>query len=324
MKKKLSIVMMLLLVLTFVSCTPTQTEFYSKVKELNNWEFSDLTMNGAVEVILEDEAGTESVPIDFTATGYTNNKAIQGYMDLAMTSNLEQVVLPQMKMFIDKSDVYLNKDYFTQTYELSGIEVPQKLQALDAEYICISQDSNSALNELVANPDLIYSIYEQIINELGIDIPVTKAGNAYTITLDENTLFDQTVKAVDTAITNLDSLNESLALGLTQERINSIKSNYDKEMFEMETGLIKAMIKGSQFKVTYDFKDENTVLLNMDINIPIMIPETETSPASKMTLKASVNAETKKGEPREVTLPEKSVKMTQQEYYNLLLPTQTN
>lgn len=324
MKKKLSIVMMLLLVLTFVSCTPTQTEFYSKVKELNNWEFSDLTMNGAVEVILEDEAGTESVPIDFTATGYTNNKAIQGYMDLAMTSNLEQVVLPQMKMFINKSDVYLNKDYFTQTYELSGIEVPQKLQALNAEYICISQDSNSALNELVANPDLIYSIYEQIINELGIDIPVTKAGNAYTITLDENTLFDQTVKAVDTAITNLDSLNESLALGLTQERINSIKSNYDKEMFEMETGLIKAMIKGSQFKVTYDFKDENTVLLNMDINIPIMIPETETSPASKMTLKASVNAETKKGEPREVTLPEKSVKMTQQEYYNLLLPTQTN
>lgn len=324
MKKKLSIVMMLLLVLTFVSCTPTQTEFYSKVKELNNWEFSDLTMNGAVEVILQDETGTESVPIDFTATGYTNNKAIQGYMDLAMTSNLEQVVLPQMKMFINKSDVYLNKDYFTQTYELSGIEVPQKLQALDAEYICISQDSNSALNELVANPDLIYSIYEQIINELGIDIPVTKAGNAYTITLDENTLFDQTVKAVDTAITNLDSLNESLALGLTQERINSIKSNYDKEMFEMETGLIKAMIKGSQFKVTYDFKDENTVLLNMDINIPIMIPETETSPASKMTLKASVNAETKKGEPREVTLPEKSVKMTQQEYYNLLLPTQTN
>lgn len=324
MKKKLSIVMMLLLVLTFVSCTPTQTEFYSKVKELNNWEFSDLTMNGAVEVILEDEAGTESVPIDFTATGYTNNKAIQGYMDLAMTSNLEQVVLPQMKMFIDKSDVYLNKDYFTQTYELSGIEVPQKLQALDAEYICISQDSNSALNELVANPDLIYSIYEQIINELGIDIPVTKAGNAYTITLDENTLFDQTVKAVDTAITNLDSLNESLALGLTQERINSIKANYDKEMFEMETGLIKAMIKGSQFKVTYDFKDENTVLLNMDMNIPIMIPETETSPASKMTLKANVNAETKKGEPREVTLPEKSVKMTQQEYYNLLLPTQTN
>lgn len=324
MKKKLSIVMMLLLVLTFVSCTPTQTEFYSKVKELNNWEFSDLTMNGAVEVILQDETGTESVPIDFTATGYTNNKAIQGYMDLAMTSNLEQVVLPQMKMFINKSDVYLNKDYFTQTYELSGIEVPQKLQALDAEYICISQDSNSALNELVANPDLIYSIYEQIINELGIDIPVTKAGNAYTITLDENTLFDQTVKAVDTAITNLDSLNESLALGLTQERINSIKSNYDKEMFEMETGLIKAMIKGSQFKVTYDFKDENTVLLNMDINIPITIPETETSPASKMTLKASVNAETKKGEPREVTLPEKSVKMTQQEYYNLLLPTQTN
>lgn len=324
MKKKLSIVMMLLLVLTFVSCTPTQTEFYSKVKELNNWEFSDLTMNGAVEVILEDEAGTESVPIDFTATGYTNNKAIQGYMDLAMTSNLEQVVLPQMKMFINKSDVYLNKDYFTQTYELSGIEVPQKLQALDAEYICISQDSNSALNELVANPDLIYSIYEQIINELGIDIPVTKAGNAYTITLDENTLFDQAVKAVDTAITNLDSLNESLALGLTQERINSIKSNYDKEMFEMETGLIKAMIKGSQFKVTYDFKDENTVLLNMDMNIPIMIPETETSPASKMTLKANVNAETKKGEPREVTLPEKSVKMTQQEYYNLLLPTQTN
>lgn len=324
MKKKLSIVMMLLLVLTLVSCTPTQTEFYSKVKELNNWEFSDLTMNGAVEVILEDEAGTESVPIDFTATGYTNNKAIQGYMDLAMTSNLEQVVLPQMKMFIDKSDVYLNKDYFTQTYELSGIEVPQKLQALDAEYICISQDSNSALNELVANPDLIYSIYEQIINELGIDIPVTKAGNAYTITLDENKLFDQTVKAVDTAITNLDSLNESLALGLTQEQINSIKANYDKETFEMETGLIKAMIKGSQFKVTYDFKDENTVLLNMDMNIPIMIPETETSPASKMTLKANVNAETKKGESKEVTLPEKSVKMTQQEYYNLLLPTQTN
>lgn len=324
MKKKLSIVMLLLLVLTFVSCTPTQTEFYSKVKELNNWEFSDLTMNGAVEVILEDEAGTESVPIDFTATGYTNNKAIQGYMDLAMTSNLEQVVLPQMKMFINKSDVYLNKDYFTQTYELSGIEVPQKLQALDAEYICISQDSNSALNELVANPDLIYSIYEQIINELGIDIPVTKAGNAYTITLDENKLFDQTVKAVDTAITNLDSLNESLALGLTQEQINSIKANYDKEIFEMETGLIKAMIKGSQFKVTYDFKDENTVLLNMDMNIPIMIPETETSPASKMTLKANVNAETKKGESKEVTLPEKSVKMTQQEYYNLLLPTQTN
>lgn len=324
MKKKLSIVMMLLLVLTLVSCTPTQTEFYSKVKELNNWEFSDLTMNGAVEVILEDEAGTESVPIDFTATGYTNNKAIQGYMDLAMTSNLEQVVLPQMKMFIDKSDVYLNKDYFTQTYELSGIEVPQKLQALDAEYICISQDSNSALNELVANPDLIYSIYEQIINELGIDIPVTKAGNAYTITLDENTLFDQAVKAVDTAITNLDSLNESLALGLTQEQIDNIKSNYDKETFEMETGLIKAMIKGSQFKVTYDFKDENTVLLNMDMNIPIMIPETETSPASKMTLKANVNAETKKGESKEVTLPEKSVKMTQQEYYNLLLPTQTN
>lgn len=324
MKKRLSIVMLLLLVLTFVSCTPTQTEFYSKVKEFNNWEFSDLTMNGKVEVTLEDEAGTESVPIDFTATGYTNNKTIQGYIDLATTSDLEQFALPEMKMFIDKSDVYINKDYFTQTYELSGINVPQKLQTLDAEYICISQESNAYLNELVANPDLIYSIYEQIINELGIDIPVTKAGNAYTITLDENTLFDQTVKAVNTAITNLDSLNESLALGLTQEQIDNIKSNYDKETFEMETGLIKAMIKGSQFKITYDFKDENTVLLNMDMNIPIVIPETGTSPASKMTLKANVNAETKKGETKEVTLPEKSVKITQQEYYNLLLPTQTN
>lgn len=334
MKKKLAVIMsILLLIVSFSGCSSTQSEFYSKLKQTNKWKATDMNMKGDMTISMASGEDVISIPMSFTATAYVNNQDMQGYIEMALTATDgdETLNIPEIKMFIDKTDAYINKGYFTSIYTQSNEPVPAKLQALDTDYIGISisdaygLDDNEAMNQIFANSmdpefvDSIYSLYEEIANELSIDIPVTKDGTSYNIVLNENDIANQIIPIYDKFVNNIDSINEKYSLELTPEQITEIKSTYDKDTFSTSVNMFKAMFTGSEFKLNYDFKDENTAIMNMMLNVPITVPVSQTE-SRKMVIKANISADTKQSDVKAVELPTKVVKLTQQQLSELMMP----
>lgn len=323
MKKIALIVSMLLLIVSFSGCDATQSELYSKIKQTNAWKSTEMNMSGSVSVAMSDESFTLDMgPIGFKANGYMNTNSTQGYMEITFENKADSVNIPAMKMFIDKSDIYMNKDYFTQIFELNGKAVPQALQNLDADYICLG-NSLENVEDLMADPEyinIIYSLYEELATDLGLDIPVTKEGTAYTISLDENKSSDLIVKVVENFVANIDSLNTKYNLGLTQEDINGVKSGFNKEEVSEAFNELKTIIAGSNIKVTYDFKDDNNLNSSINIKMPINIPETADSPAYKLEINMTANADSKQIEERKIELPSKVARLTYDELLTLTTP----
>lgn len=318
MRKKIALILSLLLtVIMFSSCGTTQTEFLAQIKGLNDWEAKSINLNGTLEVAISGIVSSSqvvadvgaNVSMDMSMTGYVNNKDNQIYLELIMSDKAKTVTIPTMKMFIDKTDIYINKEYIIASYSQYGSQVPEELQSLDAEYICIPQIMDSGIIENQSYAKLAYIVYEEVVTKLGIDLPMTKQDNVYTMIMDENIISDQILKVSDNAITNLESLNDMISLELTQEDIAYIRQMYNKEELTKSLEEFKSMAKGSELKLVFDFKDDKTVNQDITFNIPVIVPIDETQ-SMTMTFKANITSQTIKDEVKSLELPKNSVKLT--------------
>lgn len=312
MKKRLALIMTVILsILTLSACSETQDELYSKLKQSNAWEASEVSLKGNITV---SAPGEESVDMGITATGYSNIKDKQSFFEYTVSDSSNTVDIPNIKMFMNDTDSYINKEYFTSMISSS------KLEALDAEYICMTQD-NALLKELIAksyDAEFMYSLYEKMIGKLGVDIPVVKNGNAYTISMNGEQFIDEILKAYDKFVTEIDSFNTEFNLEFTQDEINNIKSSYNKENLEIYIATFKAMIKDSTIDLTYDFKDDSTVDMGMNFDMPILIPLNEVENMS-IIIKMNLSGQMNKAEVKAVEMPSNSVKFTQQELMDLMM-----
>ncbi len=307
--------------LTLSACSETQNEFYSELKKSNSWQASQISLKGNISVSAPAE---QSIDMAITANGYSNVQNKQGFFEYSFVDSLNDVNIPSIKMFIDNTDYYINKDYIASLY-VSSPEAYERINSLESDYICIPQN-NPLLENIIDksyDTDFIYSFYEQIANKLGIDIPVIKNGTAYTISVTGEQCIDEFLKVYDNFVNNLETFNNDFGLDLTQDEINSIKSSYNKDNLDVYAATIKAMIKNSSMNITYDFKNDDNLEMNLSLDMPILVPINEVENMSiiiKMNLYGQIN----KAEQKTVEMPLSSTKLTQQQLVDLITNYQPN
>ncbi len=322
MKKQLSIIMCgVMLGLTLTSCSETQNEFYSKLKQVNSWEAKQINLKSSISVISSED--NENRSIDLTADGYLNNLDKQASLTFSITDPTDEVYLSDIKVLVDDTDCYLDKNYYASIYN-NYPEAKDYINSLESDYICVTPENSlldSTANKFYDN-EFVYTLYEQMASRLGMDFPVSKNENIYSVSIDGEQLVDESLKMYDNFVNDLDAINNDFKLGLTQDVINSVKSHYNKDNFEIFVSVIRAMIKNSSINIAYDFKDENTVDVNMDFNIPIIIP-TDIAENITITIKANLDFQINEAEVQTIEMPTSSPRLTPQQLNAILEPVYT-
>ncbi len=314
MKKKIAILLSMVLMLVIVSsCSSTSLELWTKTKEVQNWTANEIDMKGTVGVKFVDPytSEEESIKFDMSLTGYINNKTLQGYLEMSFIEESGLIDIPEIKMFVDKTDIYFNKESFKQLFGYSYYM--NNVEDIDAEYILISQDTDITNNLIEKDYTLVY---EELANLIGLDLDVIKNENSYSITLDENSLIDKSLNIIDNAILNIDKIYELFEEeDLYKENIADIKSEYaaNKESLIMYAEMAKVMIKGTEINLGFEFSD-NSYKQTINGNIPISIP-LGPSGVYKLSINFDFSCETKQVEEKVIEFPQNAVSLDDLDEY---------
>lgn len=312
---------LLIAVFAFTGCNTVQTEYWTKMKEASNWGATDIEQVGNTIITVMGE----EIKVDFKTTGYMNQKTLSGHLNMQMDMKMPEALaaeLPQnpikvtMDMYIVDGKVYFHKSYFQQIFTLSGMELPENLKNMDAEYIGIKES-----NELVAGmmqlmsedlePEKVYKLYEEVQAIIGVDIPVTKEGNTYTISLNKEQIVEITKKLVDSVVKNMDKLNEKLELELTKEDISQLQESYNaakEESFLAVDEMLQTVDGKIKSEVTFD-KEQMTNKFTFNVNVPEF-----------MSMEMVFNQKAIKTTEKVVAVPGKTIELSEQELGEMFTP----
>lgn len=311
MKKLWALILSLCMLIAFTGCSGVQKELLDAMNKTNSWEAIEITQTGNISVAFMGEKKT----IGMTSQGYTNSKDLTGYVTTKMSDPSGEMLLPEMEMYIDGGKTYINKNYFEQTCTLSGMPVPRKLAAMDADYIGLA-DINSAMGNvtsMMGTTDFnakTYELYEKIGKEMGIDLAVKKEGNSYIIELDGKMLGDMIAKFMDpkNMMKYLEIMKDTLGIDLTAF-VGEIEQ-IDVVQLQESIDLIKELLVQSTMKVKYTITDKE---FKQDIQMNLILGE-------DMNMSMDLVSTSKKVAPKEVKMPEKKVELSMEEYMGLMTP----
>lgn len=306
MKKKICLFLALILTLSILlaGCTSEQVGLLNELKKIESWEAASIKQSMTITISADDETVTVTADV----TGFTNLKDGTSKLDMTMKCKELNMNIP-VKMYIDKDKIYINKEYFAALAQLSETDTT-KLNKLKADYIVLDLNADDTLgltNQLgtvtnLTSADATYKLIQNLSTDIGLDVPVTKEGNAYRIKLTSDELVDVAKKVVDTSISNLDKLNTTYKLGLKKEEINEIIKEYNSQKAEIAELLpeVKQMLQGSYFDMTYKFEESKTTQ-----NAKLVIKAQDL-----FNLSMDMNVESVKEEAKSIVIPENAVVMS--------------
>lgn len=312
MKKLWTLILSLCMLISFTGCSGLQKELLEEMSKTNSWDAIEISQTGNMTLELMGEKMT----IGMESQGYTNSKDLTGYVTTKMSDPTGIMALPEMKMYIDGGKTYINKDYFEQTYILSGMPVPRKLAAIDADYIGIA-DINSMMGNMtsmIGTTDFnakTYELYEKIGKEMGIDLAVKKEGNSYIIQLDGKMLGEMVAKFMDpkNMVKYLEIMKDTLGIDLTAF-VGEIEET-DVAQMQESIDLIKELLVQSKVIVKYTITDKE---FKQDVQMDFVLGE-------GMNMSMDLVSTSKKVAPKEVKIPEKRVDLSMEEYMGLMTPS---
>lgn len=311
MKKLWMLILTLCMAISFTACSGVQKELLDAMNKTSSWEAIEITQTGSVTV----EAMGEKMTMNMDSAGYTNSKDLTGYVTTKISDPTGMMQLPEMKMYIDGGKTYINKEYFEQTYTLSGMPIPKKLQAIDAEYIGIA-DMNNIMGDLanmMPTADMnakTYEFYEKISKEMDLDFPVEKDGNSYLIELDGKALGEMLTKFMDVkkAPKYLEIIKDTLGVDLTAF-VGEIEE-VDAAKMQANIELMKPMLANSNVKLQYTITDKE---LKQEMQMKFTLGE-------GMNMSMDLVSSSTKVAPKAVAIPEKKIDLSMEEYMGIMTP----
>lgn len=310
MKKILIMFISLCMLVSFTGCTGVQKELMKAMSETSNWEATEVTQKGSIVVT----AFGEEMQMNIESEGYTNAKDLSGMVKMKMSDPTGQMALPEMEMYMDEGKTYINKGYFEQAYTLSGLTVPKKLQAIEADYIGMA-DVNQIMGNMMNIMSVsemnakTYELYEKLGKEMGIDLEVKKEGNTYTINVDGKVLGEISADLMDSKKIEsyLGIIKDTLGLDLTPFVGDMPVQN--EEQTKQYTEMIQGVLENAQMNLKYTITDSEftqDIQMNYDLQ--------------GIGMKMSLLSTSKKAEAKTVKLPEKRVDLSVEEYQRLMTP----
>lgn len=311
-KKALALIMTAALTVgTMAGCSQATLNYSKELSNTAKWEATTSNIEGKVNV----EATGINEEITFTATGYTEGN--QSYVDMKFNDPSGKFNIPEIKAYSDGTTSYINKSYYEGIFTLTGQTIPVGLANIKEEYIGIDTvamgiDVNQ-IKALTTKPDAMVQLGKMVFGNSDIDLPFIQNGREYTINLDSNQTVDLSAKAIKAAINNLDNINNTFNLKLTNEAITQIKASVNDASFDAGLTDAKTALAGSTITSKEVFADSN---YTSDFNMNLQIKD-----IGKISL--VMKSTCAKSEVKAITLPTSKIKFTAEEFAKLSVPSET-
>lgn len=308
-KKTLALIMgAALSVASLTGCSQATMNYADELAKTGKWEATSSEMTGKVSI---DAQGVKE-DINFTSTGYCSGNKGYAKVDFT-TSNAQNIKIPSIEVYVDNETTYINKSYYEGIYTSVGMAVPDGLKALNADYIAVDSGIDVAsLKSFTNEPEALNTIVKSIFGESDIDLPYTQNGREYTINLNSNDAVDLAVKGIKAAGNNIENINNTYKLGYTAEVLNQIKAAVNDPTFDQSVAGIKETVAGSTITSKEVFADDK---YTMDFGVNLLIKNFG-------NLSLTLNGTSTKSEVKDITIPAKSVKVTQEQLQTMLGGTQ--
>lgn len=165
------------------------------------------------------------------------------------TINLEADTVdefPVIDIFFNKDTIYMNKDYLMAENEINRFDKIEEeyigWPLVDAEGIVsaygIGQEEKKQL--------------EDIIENLGVEIPVKVSGRTYTLNLNHEQMVDIVMAALQSIYDNLDEINKVSGLDIDKEQLGMIYGHGETGIFN---NIYKKMWDGSKLEMKASFSN---------------------------------------------------------------------
>ncbi|OOM80254.1 hypothetical protein CLPUN_13640 [Clostridium puniceum] len=314
LKKTLAIIMTAALTVgTMAGCSQATLNYSKELSNTAKWEATTSNIEGKINV---DALGIKE-EVTFTANGYATKE--QAYVDMKFNNTSGKIKIPEMKVYSDGATVYINKSFYEGLYALSGQANSTGLANIKEEYIALENSTANGMDvnkikALTSQPDAMIQFGKLIFGENNdIDLPFVQNGREYTIKLDANQTVDLAAKAVKACANNLENLNKSFALGLSDEDIAQIKAAANDEKFNTTVNDIKTSLAGSTITSKELFTDSS---YNSDASINLQVKD-----FGKISME--MKATNTKSEVKAITLPTSKIKLTAEEFAKISAPSTT-
>lgn len=308
LKKTLAFIMTAALTVgTMAGCSQATLNYSTELAKTAKWKATTTNIEGTVNI---DALGVKE-EIKITATGYKIDN--QSYVDMKFTNSSGKFNIPELKAYSDGTTSYINKSFYEGIYALNGETVPAGLASIKEEYIGIDSASSgmdmNQIKALTSQPDAIIELGKLVFGNSDLDIPFVQNGREYTINLDANQTVDLTAKAIKAVCNNLDNINNTFKLGLTDQDISQIKTSVNDASFDAGLSEAKTALAGTTITSKEVFKDDSyTSELNMNLQV-------KDSGKISLVMKSKCD---------KITLPTSRVQLTAEEFAKISAPADTD
>ena len=295
----------LLMVFSFVGCSPEGTALIKEMKQTAAWEATKQSGKMTVEVTVADD--TAKVDLEYTA--YCGTKDTQVEMTLnfkkieaeGIAIDFEKAKVPPMKIYVDQTKVYmstatlkaiaditkedisamdLSKEYIVmdaaEMYKAMGIDITQVLKE--------AQNNNMAMcDELAA---------------LDVQLPIKQEDRTFTIDLNGAQSADIAAQFMAKQVeANKPLIEKQLKeSGLSEEQIKAAMKNVEAGADQKTMTQLKDMFKDSSVKFVVTYEDnKQTADCEMVLNMEVL--------GEKMVAKYTMDVVSEKAEAKAITFP---------------------
>lgn len=306
LKRTLALIMgAALSVASLSGCSQTTLNYADELVGINKWEASSSEVTGKVAV---DVQGVKE-DINFVSTGYQSGDKAYAKASFTTSDNSLNMKLPDIEVYVDNGVAYINKSYYEGIYTNAGLEIPQGLKDIKADYIGVDSGMDvESLKALTNEPEALNKVIKSIFGDSDIDLPYTQNGREYTMDLNSDEIVDLGVKGIKAISDNLENINNTYKLGFTAEKISEIKNNVVSEAFTNGIAGVKETISGSTIKSKEVFNDDK---YSADFEMNVAVKELG-------NISMTFNTTSTKSDVKDIKIPSSSVKLTQEELQKAL------
>lgn len=342
MKKKLSVVLAIcMVILTLSACTTQQKAYLDELKKVSQWESYETASKGSIGFSFSLGETPETMSITFDGNGYNYAKKgqpIKGYATFSIKEKSGKFNIPEIKAYIDGNKAYISKSYIEEIMKSSGEEIPAAVKEVKAEYLLMDYEKGIMPQEVMGAMSSGYNRFmkqytqaltdgtkrNEMIDKMAkigdlirFDIDVKQDGRTYTMALNSDELVDKSVASLDNTVKNMGKILEILELkkelGIDDSMIAELQKSYDNEA---KAEIVKAVpelketIKGSRVDIKEVFADDN---YNGAVKFNLMVKD-----FGKFDMDYTTNS--KKVAKKEIAMPKAENTISFEKYMELYLP----
>lgn len=286
MKKWLAVLLSSVMLLAPTGCTMEEKAYFDELEKLSQWEHSESTFKADLSFDMKNMPDQNNkMDIEVKGSSYSQSikgEKARGFMNFSIKEKNGLVNVPEVKGFVDGTDVYISKNYIEDIMKSSGQEIPEAVKAVKQEYLLMdgkspvygnsvsgAPQSNEFFQQYMANmtePTKRKEMFDKLEKAgslLEFKTSLKKDGNTYIIEMDSDMILDQAEKVIENGVKNLAQIIEIFelkgAIPSDKETISSIQESYEtsgRAMIKEGVPMLKKSLKGSKYTQKETFKED--------------------------------------------------------------------